>query len=61
MGKNSPSKSASFSQSGVVLVSGLPEDEWTEADIEKLVQPFGTPSGIIIAKQIGKVGSEHER
>lgn len=42
-------------------MSGLPEDEWSEADIEKLVQPFGTPSGTIIAKQIGKVGHEHDR
>lgn len=45
----------SYLQNGLVLISGLPEDEWSETDIEKLVQPFGTPSGMILAKQIGKV------
>lgn len=48
-------------QNGLVLITGLPEDEWTENDIENLVQPFGTPSGMILAKQIGKVCKENDR
>lgn len=43
------------------MITGLPEDEWTETDIENLVQPFGTPSGMIPAKQIGKVCKEYDR
>lgn len=48
-------------QNGLILITGLPADEWSETDIEKLVQPFGTPSGIILAKQIGKVCEEYDR
>lgn len=48
-------------QNGLVLITGLPADEWSETDIEKLAQPFGTPSGMILAKQIGKVCKEHDR
>uniref|UniRef100_UPI0037E98A03 zinc finger protein 638-like n=1 Tax=Semicossyphus pulcher TaxID=241346 RepID=UPI0037E98A03 len=40
---------------GTVLITGLPESGWSESDIIKLVQPFGTPSDIILATQIGKV------
>ncbi|XP_068582772.1 zinc finger protein 638-like isoform X1 [Cebidichthys violaceus] len=40
---------------GMVLITGLPESGWSESDIFKLVQPFGTPSDIITATQIGKV------
>lgn len=40
----------------MLLISGLPESGWSESDIIKLVQPFGVPSDIILAKQIGKVG-----
>lgn len=43
------------------MITGLPEDEWTETDIENLVQPFGTLSGMILAKQIGKVCKEYDR
>ncbi|KAG7235850.1 hypothetical protein INR49_002103, partial [Caranx melampygus] len=32
--------------------SGLPESNWSESDIIKLIQPFGTPSDIILASQI---------
>lgn len=40
-----------------MLISGLPESGWSESDIIKLVQPFGTPSDIIMAAQIGKVST----
>ncbi|KAM6941936.1 uncharacterized protein PEZ65_003905 isoform 4-T4 [Lycodopsis pacificus] len=40
---------------GMVLITGLPESGWSESDILKLVQPFGPPSDIITATQIGKV------
>jgi len=40
----------------MVMVTGLPESGWSESDLIKLVQPFGTPSDIIMATQIGKVG-----
>lgn len=40
-----------------MLITGLPESDWSESDIIKLVQPFGTPSDIIIAAEIGKVGA----
>ncbi|XP_068448297.1 zinc finger protein 638-like isoform X2 [Clinocottus analis] len=43
------------SDEGMVLVTGLPESGWSESDLIKLVQPFGTPSDIIMATQIGKV------
>ncbi|XP_074484176.1 uncharacterized protein LOC141763615 isoform X1 [Sebastes fasciatus] len=42
-------------EKGMVLITGLPESGWSESDIIKLVQPFGTPSDIIQAAQIGKV------
>lgn len=42
-------------QKGMVLITGLPESNWSESDIVKLIQPFGTPSDIILASQIGKV------
>ncbi|XP_026215735.1 zinc finger protein 638-like isoform X2 [Anabas testudineus] len=42
-------------EKGMVLITGLPESDWSESDIIKLVQPFGTPSDIIIAAEIGKV------
>ncbi|KAK2815487.1 hypothetical protein Q5P01_025954 [Channa striata] len=42
-------------EKGLVLITGLPESGWSESDIIKLIQPFGTPSDIIMATQIGKV------
>uniref|UniRef100_A0A3B4Y3M2 Matrin-type domain-containing protein n=3 Tax=Seriola lalandi dorsalis TaxID=1841481 RepID=A0A3B4Y3M2_SERLL len=42
-------------EKGLVLITGLPEGSWSECDIIKLIQPFGTPSDIILAAQIGKV------
>ncbi|KAM7009668.1 uncharacterized protein LKV04_001604 [Tautogolabrus adspersus] len=42
-------------EKGTVLITGLPESGWTESDIIKLVQPYGTPSDLILATQIGKV------
>ncbi|XP_070778079.1 zinc finger protein 638-like [Enoplosus armatus] len=42
-------------EKGVMLITGLPESGWSESDIISLVQPFGTPSDIILARQIGKV------
>ncbi|XP_035028199.2 zinc finger protein 638 isoform X2 [Hippoglossus stenolepis] len=41
-------------EKGVVLISGLPENSCSESDIIKLIQPFGTPSDIILATQIRK-------
>ncbi|KAM3622833.1 uncharacterized protein V6R79_003722 [Siganus canaliculatus] len=38
----------------LVLITGLPDSGWSESDIIKLVQPFGTPCDIILATQIGK-------
>lgn len=38
------------------MITGLPESGWSESDIVKLVQTFGTPSDVILAPQIGKVG-----
>lgn len=43
-------------QKSMVLITGLPESGWTESDILQLVQTFGTPSDVITATQIGKVG-----
>lgn len=43
------------------MITGLPKDDWSETDIENLVQPFGTPSGMVLAMQIGKVCSERDR
>lgn len=40
-----------------MLITGLPASGWLESDIIKLVQPFGTPSDIIMAAQIGKVSA----
>lgn len=42
-------------EKGTMLITGLPEGSWSESDIIKLIQPFGTPSDIILATQIGKV------
>ncbi|XP_019939414.2 zinc finger protein 638-like isoform X2 [Paralichthys olivaceus] len=41
-------------EKGVVLISGLPENSCSESDIIKLIQPFGTPSDIILATPIRK-------
>ncbi|CAB1432929.1 unnamed protein product [Pleuronectes platessa] len=41
-------------EKGVVLISGLSENSCSESDIIKLIQPFGTPSDIILATQIRK-------
>ncbi|KAM4750774.1 uncharacterized protein FYW61_004838 isoform 2-T2 [Anableps anableps] len=37
-----------------VLITGLPDSGWSEGDITELVQSFGAPSDIILAKHIGK-------
>ncbi|KAF3687092.1 Zinc finger protein 638 [Channa argus] len=42
-------------EKGLVLITGLPDSGWSESDIIELIQPFGTPSDIIMAIQIGKV------
>ncbi|XP_029293106.1 LOW QUALITY PROTEIN: zinc finger protein 638-like [Cottoperca gobio] len=44
-----------FDEKSMVLITGLPESGWSESDIIKLVQPFGTPSDIIQATEIRKV------
>lgn len=44
-----------FLQKGHILITGLPESGWSESDIITLVQPFGTPSDITMATQVGKV------
>ncbi|XP_061581732.1 uncharacterized protein LOC133447198 isoform X2 [Cololabis saira] len=41
-------------QKGKVLITGLPKDGWSETDIVQLVQPFGTPSDVILAADVGK-------
>ncbi|KAM7418332.1 hypothetical protein PAMA_015789 [Pampus argenteus] len=41
-------------EKSMVLITGLPESGWSESDIIKLFQPFGTPSDIILAAPIGK-------
>ncbi|KAF7652324.1 hypothetical protein LDENG_00098160 [Lucifuga dentata] len=42
-------------EKAVVLITGLPESGWSDADIINIIQPFGTPSDIILATEIGKV------
>ncbi|XP_023007960.1 uncharacterized protein LOC101487872 isoform X2 [Maylandia zebra] len=42
------------SEKGRLLITGLPESGWSECDIINLIQPFGTPSDIILATQMGK-------
>ncbi|XP_072239753.1 uncharacterized protein [Leuresthes tenuis] len=37
-----------------VLITGLPETGWSESDIIQLVQPYGSPSDIILATHTGK-------
>ncbi|TDH16594.1 hypothetical protein EPR50_G00021640 [Perca flavescens] len=44
-----------YNEKGLVLITGCPESDWSENDIINLVKPFGTPSDIIQAPQIGKV------
>lgn len=45
-------------QKGRLLITGLPESGWSECDIINLIQPFDTPSDIILATQMGKVSNE---
>ncbi|XP_030580465.1 zinc finger protein 638-like [Archocentrus centrarchus] len=42
-------------EKGRLLITGLPESGWSECDIINLIQPFGTPSDIILATQMGRV------
>ncbi|KAA8594410.1 hypothetical protein FQN60_011545 [Etheostoma spectabile] len=44
-----------YNEKGLVLITDCPESDWSENDIINLVKPFGTPSDIIQAPQIGKV------
>uniref|UniRef100_A0A096M729 Zinc finger protein 638-like n=1 Tax=Poecilia formosa TaxID=48698 RepID=A0A096M729_POEFO len=37
-----------------VLVTGLPDSGWSDADVAELVQSVGAPSDIILAKHVGK-------
>ncbi|KAM7393529.1 hypothetical protein PAMP_020392 [Pampus punctatissimus] len=41
-------------EKSMVLITGLPESGWSESDIIKLFQPFGTPFDIILAAPVGK-------
>lgn len=41
------------------MIEGLPESGWSEDDLIKMAEPFGFPSDIILAKQIGKVANKH--
>ena len=43
-------------QKGMVLIQGLPDSEWTKADLVALAKPFGTPSDVVIARGCQKVG-----
>ncbi|KAM6939621.1 uncharacterized protein FYW49_008509 [Xenentodon cancila] len=45
---------ASVAKKCRVLITGLPKSGWSETDVIQLVQPFGTPSDIILAADIGK-------
>ncbi|KAM4612055.1 uncharacterized protein ACJ7VT_012653 [Polymixia lowei] len=54
-GSEAKQKTSNELQKGMVLISGLPESGWSESDIIKLAQPFGTPSDIILATEIRKV------
>ena len=40
----------------MVLIQGLPDSEWTKADLVALAKPFGTPSDVVIARGCQKVG-----
>ncbi|XP_059190582.1 zinc finger protein 638-like isoform X2 [Centropristis striata] len=42
-------------EKGMVLITGFPESGWSESDVIKLIQPYGTPSNIIQATELGKV------
>ncbi|XP_061536146.1 zinc finger protein 638-like isoform X2 [Phycodurus eques] len=53
--KDSVSKAAmNTSAKGLVLITGLPDGDWSESDVIKLIQPFGNPTDIIFAKSVGK-------
>ncbi|XP_038158847.1 zinc finger protein 638-like isoform X2 [Cyprinodon tularosa] len=45
---------AASDQGWKVLISGLPHSGWSKADIVQFVQPFGTPSDLILAMDVGK-------
>ena len=44
-------------QKGMVLIQGLPETEWTKAELVALAEPFGTPADVVIARGCQKVGN----
>ncbi|XP_061628020.1 zinc finger protein 638-like isoform X2 [Phyllopteryx taeniolatus] len=53
--KDSVSKAdMNTSAKGLVLITGLPDGDWSESDVIKLIQPFGNPTDIIFAKSVGK-------
>uniref|UniRef100_A0A672Y8G9 Zinc finger protein 638-like n=1 Tax=Sphaeramia orbicularis TaxID=375764 RepID=A0A672Y8G9_9TELE len=41
-------------ETGLVMITGLPQDGWSEDDIIRLAEPFGTPSDLVISRQNGK-------
>ncbi|XP_077379621.1 uncharacterized protein LOC144020227 isoform X2 [Festucalex cinctus] len=44
----------STSAKGLVLITGIPDGDWSESDVIKLIQPFGNPTDIISVPSIGK-------
>ncbi|XP_023810662.1 zinc finger protein 638 isoform X2 [Oryzias latipes] len=55
-GKNSKGEAdqKTVEQKCSVLLTGLPESGWSKNDILQLTQPFGIPSDIIVATNVGK-------
>ncbi|XP_077426807.1 uncharacterized protein LOC144055055 isoform X2 [Vanacampus margaritifer] len=44
----------STSAKGLVLITGIPDGDWSENDVIKLIQRFGNPTDIISVPSIGK-------
>ncbi|XP_051939727.1 RNA-binding protein 20-like [Hippocampus zosterae] len=42
------------SAKGLVLITGLPDGDWSENEVINLIQPFGNPTDIISALSLGK-------
>uniref|UniRef100_A0A3Q2YH95 Uncharacterized LOC109521704 n=1 Tax=Hippocampus comes TaxID=109280 RepID=A0A3Q2YH95_HIPCM len=42
------------SAKGLVLITGIPDGDWSESEVIKLIQPFGNPTDIISASSLGK-------
>lgn len=38
-----------------MLITGIPDGDWSESEVIKIIQPFGNPTDIISASSLGKV------